>query len=108
MKDFNKERSAGTSRKVTYSYEIVVKNNHKTPIQIEVEDQLPVSQNSEITVDAIELSKAENNVLTGQLKWKLSLNPDESKKIILTYSVKYPKNKSVELSKRKSKYRAKF
>jgi len=108
LKDFNSERTAGTSRKVTYSYEMVVKNNHKGPIQIELEDQLPVSQNSEITVDAIELSKAEHNTLTGQLKWKLSLNPDESKKIILTYSVKYPKNKSLQLYKSKSKTRAKW
>lgn len=108
LKDFNSERTAGTSRKATYSYEIVVKNNHKGPIQIELEDQLPVSQNSEITVDAIELSKAELNALTGQLKWKLNLAPDESKKIILTYSVKYPKNKSIQLYKSKSKTRAKF
>ncbi|MCW3077951.1 MAG: hypothetical protein JWO32_2560 [Bacteroidetes bacterium] len=108
LKDFNSERNAGTNRKATYSYEIVVKNNHKGPIQIELEDQLPVSQNSEITVDAIELSKAEHNTLTGQLKWKLTLNPDESKKIILTYSVKYPKNKSLQLYKSKSKTRAKF
>ncbi|MBA3663726.1 MAG: DUF4139 domain-containing protein [Bacteroidetes bacterium] len=108
LKDFNSERTAGTSRKVTYSYEIVVKNNHKGPIQIELEDQLPVSQNSEITVDAIELSKAEVNNLTGQLKWKLSLNPDETKKIILTYSVKYPKSKSIQLYKSKAKTRAKF
>ncbi|MGZ4043674.1 MAG: DUF4139 domain-containing protein [Bacteroidia bacterium] len=108
LKDFNSERTAGTSRKATYSYEIVVKNNHKGPVQIEVEDQLPVSQNSEIIVDAIELSKAEHNALTGQLKWKLSLNPDETKKIILTYSVKYPKNKSLQLYKSKAKTRAKF
>jgi uncharacterized protein (TIGR02231 family) len=108
LKDFNSERTAGTSRKVTYSYEIVVKNNHKGPVQIEVEDQLPVSQNSEITVDAIELSKAEHNVLTGQLKWKLNLAPDETKKITLTFSVKYPKNKTIQLYKSKAKQRAKF
>jgi len=108
LKDFNSERTAGTTRKVTYSYEIVIKNNHKAPIQIELEDQLPVSQNSEIVIDAIKLSDAEHNTLTGQLKWKLSLNPDESKKIILTYSVKYPKNKSVDLNKKKAKVRAKF
>jgi uncharacterized protein (TIGR02231 family) len=108
LKDFNKETSAGANRKVTYSYEMIVKNNHKGPIQIELADQIPVSQSSEIIVDAIELSKAELNSLTGQLKWKLSLAPDESKKIILTYSVKYPKNKSVNLYKSKAKYRAKL
>lgn len=108
LKDFNNERLIGSNRKVTYSYEMIVKNNRKSPIQIDVEDQLPVSQNSEITVDAIELSKAEQNVLSGQLKWKLSLAPDESKKIILTYSVKYPKSKSVDLLKRNRKIKAKF
>ncbi|MCE3225614.1 MAG: hypothetical protein K0S32_165 [Bacteroidetes bacterium] len=108
LKDFNKETTSGTSRKVTYSYEMIVKNNHKGPIQIELADQLPVSQSSEIIVDAIETSKAEVNALTGQMKWKISLAPDESKKIILTYSVKYPKNKSLNLYKSKAKYRAKF
>lgn len=108
LKDFNRDRSIGNSRKVTYSYEMVIKNNRKTPIQIDLEDQLPVSQNSEITVETIEISKAEQNILTGQLKWKLSLAPDESKKIVLTYSVKYPKNKNIDLYKRKSKQRAKF
>jgi uncharacterized protein (TIGR02231 family) len=108
LKDYNSERLSGSSRKLTYSYEMVIKNNRKFAIQIDLEDQLPVSQNSEITVEAIELSKADRNELTGQLKWKLSLAPDESKKIILTYSVKYPKSKSVDLNKRKSKTRAKF
>lgn len=100
LKDNTNDKLTGTNRKITYTYEIVVKNNHKSPVQIEIEDQLPVSQNSEIIVDILELSKAERNELTGQLKWKLSLAPDESKKIILSFSVKYPKNKSVELKKK--------
>jgi hypothetical protein len=87
---------------------MVIKNNRKAPVQIDLEDQLPVSQNSEISVEAIELSKAEHNILTGQLKWKLSLAPDETKKILLTFSVKYPRNKSVDLQKRQRKARAKF
>lgn len=108
LKDFNSEQVAGTTRKVTHSYEMVIKNNRKAPIQIELEDQIPVSQSSEIIVEVKEISKAEKNDLTGQLKWKLSLAPDESKKIILTYTVKYPKNKSLDLQKRKAKTRAKF
>ncbi len=106
LKDFNSEQIAGTTRKVTYSYEIVVKNNRKAPIQIELEDQLPVSQNSEIVVEVKEISKAEKNDLTGQLKWKLSLAPDETKKLLLTYTIKYPKNKSIDLQKRKAKMKA--
>jgi uncharacterized protein (TIGR02231 family) len=106
LKDFNSEQVAGTTRKVMHSYEIIVKNNRKAPIQIELEDQLPVSQNSEIVVEVKEISKAEKNDLTGQLKWKLSLAPDETKKIVLTYTIKYPKNKSIDLQKRKAKMKA--
>lgn len=100
LKENSSEQTASTTKKMTYTYEIVVKNNHKTAVQIEVEDQLPVSQNNEIVVDVKELSKAERDEATGGLKWKMSLAPDESKKIILSYSIKYPKTKSVELKKK--------
>ncbi len=108
IKYFNSEKITTTTRKVTHSYEMVIKNNRKAPIQIELEDQLPVSQNSEIIVEVKELSKAERNELTGQLKWRFSLAPDESKKITLTYTIKYPKNKSMDLEKKKRQIRAKF
>ncbi len=100
LKENNSEQTAGTTKKVTYTYEIVVKNNHKAPIQIEVEDQLPISQNSEIIVDVKEISKADRDEATGKLKWKLSLAPDETKKILLSFSIKYPKAKAVELKKK--------
>ena len=47
----------GNNRKMVYSYEMVIKNNRKTAVKIGLEDQLPISQNSEIIVDAVELSK---------------------------------------------------
>lgn len=100
LKENNSEQTAGTTKKVTYTYEIMVKNNHKSPIQIEVEDQLPISQNSEIVVDVKEISKADRDEATGKLKWKLSLAPDETKKILLSFSIKYPKAKAVELKKK--------
>ncbi|MDZ4663266.1 MAG: DUF4139 domain-containing protein [Bacteroidota bacterium] len=100
LKENNSEQTAGTTKKVTYTYEIIVKNNHKSAIQIEIEDQLPISQNSEIIVDVKEISKADRNEATGQLKWKLSLAPDETKKILLSFSIKYPKAKAVELKKK--------
>jgi len=100
LKENNSEQTTGTTKKVSYTYEIMVKNNHKSPIQIEIEDQLPISQNSEIIVDVKEISKADRDEATGKLKWKLSLAPDETKKIILSFSIKYPKAKAVELKKK--------
>lgn len=99
LKDFNTEKVIGNNKKTTYSYEIVVKNNRKSAITIDVEDQLPVSQSSEITVESIELSKGELNPLTGKIKWTLTIEPGEAKKINLSFSVKYPRNKSIQLKK---------
>ena len=99
LKDFNTEKVIGNNKKSTYSYEIVVKNNRKSAITIDVEDQLPVSQSSDITVESIELSKGELNPLTGKIKWKLTIEPGEAKKINLAFSIKYPRNKSMQLKK---------
>ena len=99
LKDFNTEKVIGNNKKSTYSYEIVVKNNRKSSITIDVEDQVPVSQSSDITVETIEISKGELNSLTGKIKWKLTIEPGEAKKINLAFSIKYPRNKSLQLKK---------
>jgi uncharacterized protein (TIGR02231 family) len=99
LKDFNSKTLSGNNKKETQSYEIVIKNNRKSAITVDVEDQLPVSQNSEIVVEAIELSKAKKDDATGKLTWSYTIAPGEQQKITLTYSIKYPKNKYVKAKK---------
>jgi len=57
-----------------------------------VEDQVPVSQNSQITVDTQELSGGQLDKTTGKIQWSFALKPQSDKKIELKYQVKYPKN----------------
>lgn len=99
LKDFNSKTFSGNNKKETQSFEITIKNNRKSPIVIDVEDQLPVSQNSEIVVEAIELSKAKKDDATGKLTWRYTIAPGEQQKITLTYSIRYPKNKYVKAKK---------
>lgn len=101
-KDFNSKSFSGANKKETESYEIVIKNSRKLPITIDVEDQLPVSQNSEIIVEAEEISKAKKDDATGKLTWTYTINTGEQQKITLTYSIKYPKNKIVPHKKYRS------
>ena len=96
LKEFNSNTFSGNNKKEMQSYEIIIKNNRKTPITIDVEDQLPVSQNSEIIVETIETSKAKKDDATGKLLWNYTIAPGEQQKITLTYSIKYPKNKVVK------------
>lgn len=74
-------------------WEISVRNTRSEKVSIKVYDQVPVSQNSDITVTTEELSDGNFNKETGIVVWNLELNPGESRKLRLRYQVKYPKNR---------------
>lgn len=108
LKEFNNEKTVGSTKKETYSYEIVVKNTRKTPVEVELMDQIPVSQDAEIVVEATELSKGILDPATGFVTWRMNIPPGESQKVVLTYTIKYPKSKQVNTRRYKKKARAKF
>lgn len=105
LKDFSSVKYIGSNRKEIHAYQMVVKNNRKGAIDIEVLDQLPVSQDSDIEVSAEEISDALKNDLTGKLTWEFKVQPNESKTIDLRFNVKYPKNKPISVGKSNYKYR---
>jgi hypothetical protein len=92
----------GTSRKESFKYEIVVKNNKTVPINIEIQDQIPVSLESDITVESEDLSGAQLDTPTGKLVWKTGLGAGSAITYKLAFSVKYPKNKAVQVRKFKT------
>ena len=108
IKEFSNRKFFGSTTKETFAYEMVLKNNRKTAVHIDIQDQLPLSTQGDITVESIELSKAEHDPKTGKLTWTYSLQPGEVKKIVLSFAVKYPKNAQLNLQKTKKKMRAKF
>ncbi len=96
--DFSSVKFLGANKKQTFTYEITVKNNKKDAIEILVKDQYPISQDKEVDVELLESSEAANNTETGVLTWKLKLAPGEVKKLKMSYSVKYPKDKTLNLN----------
>lgn len=82
----------GNTRKKNDEFEINIRNNKRTNISIEIEDQIPISKQKEIVVETGELSKAEYNKETGKLKWKIDLAPSSNYLIKFGYTVKYPKS----------------
>jgi len=96
-KDFTSRKVLGSNRTDTYSYLLTIRNNKSNPVKITLNDQIPVSSNSGINVDAIELSGGKLNTQTGEIKWDLEIKSQETKQLVLTYSVKYPKDKTVIL-----------
>lgn len=96
-KDFTSRKTIGANRTDILSFLITIRNTKSIPVSITIHDQLPVSSNSGISVDPVEISGGSLNVQTGEIKWDVAIKPLETKQFVLTYSVKYPKDKTVIL-----------
>ena len=95
--DFTSQKLIGSNRVETLSFLISVRNNKNRDVTVKLRDQLPIPRNSNITVEAVELSGGKQNNTTGEVIWDLTVAPRETREIVFTYSVKYPKNKRVIL-----------
>ncbi|MEP6674583.1 MAG: DUF4139 domain-containing protein [Ferruginibacter sp.] len=98
LRDFSSVKFLGSNKLQTLTYELTVKNNKKDPIHLILKDQYPISTNKEIEVSLLESIDAVNNPEIGVLTWKLDLAPNESKKVRISYSAKYPKGKVLNLN----------
>jgi len=96
-KDYSSIKFLGTNKKQVFTYNITVKNNKKEKVEMILKDQFPVSTNKDIEVELIESNGAVINNDLGVLTWKLELAAGESKKFRISYSVKYPKDKVLNL-----------
>ncbi|MBS1627754.1 MAG: mucoidy inhibitor MuiA family protein [Bacteroidetes bacterium] len=95
--DYNSVKFLGSNKVQKYTYEITVKNNKKETVNLLLKDQYPLSTNKEIEVELIDAANAEVDKDSGILNWQLTLAAGESKKIRFTYSIKYPKDKTLNL-----------
>jgi uncharacterized protein (TIGR02231 family) len=92
VNEFKEKTSiSGNTKKVSRMYEIEVRNTRKSAIEIELEDQIPLTNNEQLEVEVLETGNAQYNKETGKLTWKIKLNPGESKSIRFGYAVKHPK-----------------
>lgn len=90
---FNSNQFIGSKKSVTRTWKIEIKNKKNKEIKLDILDQVPISTDKSIDVEVLEISKANHNTVNGELKWKIKLAPKESKEFIISYKVKYPKNK---------------
>ena len=74
-------------------YQITLRNTRNIAIDVLVEDQIPVSQKDEITVELKNATgKPDLEEFTGKLTWKLSLKPAKEEKLSVNYKIVAPKN----------------
>jgi len=97
IKDFSESQFIGSNKKETYAWKLTIRNNKAYTIRAKLFDQIPISSTKEIQVDIIEVSGGKMNPNNGKIQWTIDLNPNETKQMIIKYSVKYPENKIVEV-----------
>ena len=98
MIDFSSVKFLGANKLQKFTYQLTVKNTKNEPINLLLKDQYPLTTNKEIEVELLDTDGAEVNGDNGVLNWKLALSPNETKKIKFSYTVKYPKDKQLNLN----------
>lgn len=88
----------GNNVETIFTITIDVKNNTQSPINIDIADQIPLSNTESITITPIDKANAKYDEKTGKLNWDLSLKALEARTITFTYSVRYPKDKEIILN----------
>ena len=90
-------RLLASNQEQDMTWRITVKNSRKEAVSLLLQDQIPVSQNSNITVTTEELSGGQLDKSTGIIVWQLQLQPNEQREFIVQYRVKYPKNRRLTI-----------
>jgi hypothetical protein len=95
IKDLTSQKLIGAKKEETRAWRISVKNNKSQDIKMVLLDQIPVSTLDEIEIDVKETSKGKRNEETGEIKWELELDSKENQEVLLKYTVRYPKHRSL-------------
>jgi TonB-dependent SusC/RagA subfamily outer membrane receptor len=93
--DLSGTKLLSNNRKQTFTYEIQVRNGKQEAIDISLKDQFPVAADKAIEVELLQSDNAKVDQETGFLSWELNIPPGQTKKIRISYSVKYPVGKTI-------------
>ena len=90
-----KEKVIGSTVEKTEMYFIEVRNQKANAIDVVIQDQIPISQLTDVTIELIDNSKASFNNVTGLLQWRTVIKPRQSEQIKFGFKIKHNKDQSV-------------
>ncbi len=94
-KDFRAAKTFGSNLRQSYAYTISVRNTRQEPIDLMLLDQFPVSNDKDIVIEEKAAENGNIDETNGSIKWILNVKANELQKMKLSYTVKYPKDKSI-------------
>ena len=84
-------------RERTFAYSIEVRNSKSSSIDIVIQDQIPITQNTDITIESANLAKGRLNERTGVIEWSFNLKSKENKVIDFDYKIRHSKDKELNI-----------
>lgn len=86
-------KSVGNKQKLeTYLYEITVKNNKDTTVNLELKDQIPLATDDKVKIELINQDQAKYEASTGFLIWNFDIKPNETRTIKFGFTVTLPED----------------
>jgi len=91
LKDNSEKQLIGNKKTDEKGFTISIKNLKKLPIDILLEDQIPLSTLEEIVISSVDLGGGKFDENSGSIKWSIKIEAQKEKTLNFKYSVKYPK-----------------
>lgn len=86
----------GGRERIKFAYRITIQNLRRNDIEIEVIDQIPISQNTQIEVKDVNFNPQPNQKdEKGILGWVLQILPQAKKEITLEFTIEFPKDANI-------------
>ncbi|MBT2620516.1 DUF4139 domain-containing protein [Chryseobacterium sp. ISL-6] len=96
QEDKTSQKTLSSNKWETESYQIHIRNNTKENIDLEILDQLPISENSKVSVKALEIGNGDFDGKTGTILWNRKITSGGSDTINFSFEVKYPKDMQIQ------------
>lgn len=92
-----KDKVIQDKRERTFAYSIEVRNSKSSAIDIVIQDQIPITQNTDITIESANLAKGRLNERTGVIEWSFNLKSKENKVLDFDYKIRHSKDKEINI-----------
>ena len=88
-------KTIGSNVRESMAFSISVRNTRKEKVNLILIDQFPLSNDKDIEIEDREAKDAEVDDTNGTVKWTINAEPNDTKNQKLSYTVKYPKGKTL-------------
>lgn len=97
QRDYSSTKHVGSTTTETRSYLITVRNNQNRTAKLTLKEQYPISNDKDIEVKDVTVTPKATYDKTdiGVVTWDVELNPGETRTFTVTYSVKYPTDRTI-------------